>query len=207
MSKSAKDYLFETYLKEYGKHRDEIQNRIIVQNDMSKRVVFITGLVASLLATVFTISVKIFGGDDTSQNNIQLFYAVCIPILFLYGGLLKMTLANYIYQLCMIFVIARYWNWIVEKKVEPIIGRFTEAFLWDRIKEPPWRSGISNTVLKYFQCGFIYLLCFISLFGFLVALLWKPAGVLFNHKVNWSDRISISGFNTFLVLCDTPEGS
>ena len=146
---------------------------------MAQRGVNITVLAATLLATLFTFFMKDFGkmlNSLASQQNIQLFLAVCIPILFLHGILMQLTLATWIYQLSMMFRILRYWNWIVVKKIEPIIGKSGEAFLWDLLRDPPWDLALDKRVVKYFQPLSVYALCAFSLLGFPVFLFWKPPG-------------------------------
>ena len=71
------------------------------------------------------------------MHRTNLFVSVCIPVLLVHGVLTQFTLAAWIYQLSMMFQIVRYWNWIVEHKIEPIIGRKGDVYLWDRHPCPP----------------------------------------------------------------------
>lgn len=217
MAKSPKEYLFDTYMQEYGKHRDEIQNRINLQNGMAQRGVNITVLAATLLATLFTFFMKDYGkapGSAASQNNVHLFVAVCLPVLFVHAALIQLTLATWIYQLSMIFRILRYWNWIVVKKIDPIIGRPGDAFLWDLLHDPPWDLDLDKRLIKYFQPLFLYVLCAFSLLGFPIALLWDCPGRSFSI-VRWFGLIAfpVVGLTLFALaivhqnLVSTTEGS
>ena len=143
---------------------------------MAQRGINLTVLTATLLAMLFTFFMKDNGKalqGTTTQDNIHLFLCVCIPILFLYGVLLQLTVATWIYQLGMILRIARYWNWIVTEKIDHIIGRTRQTFLWDLIKDPPWERCVEKRLVRYFQPAFLYALCLFAFLGFPVALFWK----------------------------------
>ena len=180
MTKTSEEYLFETYMQEYCKHRDEMQNRINLQNGMAQRGINITVLAATLLATIFTFFMKDYGKPPTSSasyDNANLFVAVCLPVLFLHGVLVQLTLATWIYQLSMLFRILRYWNWIVVNKIEPIIGSSGDAFLWDLMPDPPWDLPLDKRWIKFFQPIFLYSLCAFSLTGFPISIFWDPPQV------------------------------
>lgn len=175
MGKTSEEYLFEIYIQEYSKHRDEIQNRINLQNGMAQRGLTITGLAATLLATLFTFFMKDTRSTNTPYNNTDLFVAVCLPVLFLHGVLIQLTLATWIYQLSRIFRMVCYWNWMVINKVEPLIGRSGDAFLWHRKPDPPWDLALDKHIVRYFQPLFLYSLCLFSFLGFPIVLLWKSS--------------------------------
>jgi len=178
MGKSSDEYLFETYMHEYDKHRDEIQNRIGLQNGMVQRGIYLTGLTITVLVTLFTFFMKDYSNDVSSQDaqkSITLFWAVCIPVLLTHRFLILLTIATWIYQLSMIFRIVRYWNWIVGTRLEPIIRRPRETFLWDRVQCPPWDMALDRFPIAYFQQIFLYLLSMFSFFSLLLALIWQPS--------------------------------
>lgn len=179
MAKSPDDCLFETYLQEYGKRRDEMENRTGLQNGMAQRGIYLTALTLTLLATLFTFFMKEHPKDLTSaeaQKSINLFWSVCIPVLLAHGFLILLTIATWIYQLSMMFRILRYWNWIVREKLEPMIHKSGEAFLWDRVEDPPWDLGLDRFPITYFQPLFLYALSLFSFAGYLIARFWEPPG-------------------------------
>lgn len=173
MNKSNKEYLFEIYMHEYENHRKEMQNRINLQNAMAQRGINITVLTATLLAGLFSFLMK--GSDNQLHTvNLNIFFSISIPLIFIYGLLIHLTLATWIYQLNMIFRILRYWNWIAKNKIDSLIGNVTKTFLWDRYANPPWEIDLEKGLIKYFQPLFLYVLCLLSFVGLLLLLFfWK----------------------------------
>jgi hypothetical protein len=167
MDKSQKEYLFYTYNQEYEKHRDEIQNRINLQNGTAQRGWNITVLAGTLLVAMFAYYQKDCGNDFCF--NVGLFCPVIPLVLFFHGVLILLTIANWIYQLSMIQMINRYWNWTVVNKIEPKIGIYGNAYLWSRLPKPPWSPDrLHDQVIRYFQPLFLYAQCIPSLIGLLI---------------------------------------
>ncbi len=173
MSKSSDDMLLEIYLEEYRKHRDEIQNRIKLQNGMAQQGIRVTALFGILLGILLSLPFGSFG----IELNKPLFILICIYVLLFHAMLMELTLANCIFQLGMIFQIVRYWNWIVIKKIYPMNEKSRDVFLWDIAKEPPWELPIDRHIRNY-QEAFIFALCLSSVPGFILSLFLKmPAKI------------------------------
>ena len=170
MEKTREKHLLDMYAQEYEKHRDEVQNRITIQNQMADRAINITVMLVSLLAVLFTFLLRDVG-ESSVEERVNLFISVCVPVLLIHGVLTQLTLAAWIYQLSMMFRIVRYWNWIVETKIEPMIGANGEAYLWDRQPEAPWDMSVDTKVVCYFQPLFIYGLCLLMLLT--LPLVWR----------------------------------
>ncbi|MFX0194574.1 MAG: hypothetical protein ACFFCW_00505 [Candidatus Hodarchaeota archaeon] len=187
MSRTPDEYIFDAYMQEYEKHRDEIQNRINLQNGMGQRGLNLTFLAATLLASLFTFFMSNYGKSQENmslQDKINFFRCIGIPILFLHGVLLQLTAANWIYQLNMIFRIVRYWNWIVVNKLNNIIGSKNQVYLWDLIKDPPWATLVEKRFVRYFQPAFLYALCLPAFLGFPLAFFWKDPTCMY-EVVRW----------------------
>jgi len=197
MDKTADQLLLAAYEQEYEKQRDEIQNRIGIQNNMAERAISITVLLGSVLAALFTFFMKDFDAKSFAQP-MDLFVSVCVPVLFAHGILVQFTLGAWIYQLSMMFRIVRYWNWMVERKVEPVIGKKGDVYLWDRHPNPPWDLPVDTRVVRYFQPLFVYGLCAVGLLGLPLAFWWHPQNAGF-----WSVRTFgiIASVGLILTLC------
>lgn len=193
MSKTNKEYLFDTYMNEYGNHRGEMQNRITLQNAMAQRGINITVLIVTVLAGLFSFLMKDTNNKLTTVN-LDFFFAVAIPLLIIYGILIQLTLATWIYQLSMIFRILRYWNWVARMKVDPLMGNIGRSFLWDRYENPPWEIELEKGIIKYFQPLFLYAICLISIVSlFIVLVFWDSPKNL--------EIIGVIGIISLFALC------
>ncbi len=168
-------------MQEYQTHRDEITNRINLQNSMAERGINLTVITVSLLAALFSFLLKDFGSPNAPAasdpqvlaRNLNLFVTVSIPILIVYGVLVQLTLAVWIYQLAMMFRMVRYWNWLTATSIDGLVGKTEGVFLWDRLANPPWTALVDKQVVKYFQALFVYVLCSLSIAGLVAAVVWK----------------------------------
>jgi hypothetical protein len=199
MDKTSDQLVLEAYEQEYEKQRDEIQNRIGIQNNMAERAISITVLLGSVLAALFTFFMKDFTAQSFTQR-MDLFVSVCVPVLFVHGTLAQFTLAAWIYQLSIMFRIVRYWNWMVENKVEPVIGTKGDVYLWDRHPNPPWDLAVDTKVVRYFQPLFVYGLCAVGLLGLPLACWWQPQEAGFWLVRSFGISVSIGLIVTLCVL-------
>lgn len=201
MKRTNQEILLEAYAQEYDKHRDEMQNRIGIQNGMAERAMSITVLLGSVLAGLFTFFMKDIDAPSAVHRT-DLFVSACIPLLVVHGVLTQFTLAAWIYQLSMVSRIVRYWNWMVEQKIEPIMGHHGEVYLWDRHPLPPWDTPVDVKVVRYFQPLFVYGLCSLGLLALPLCFWWSPQDPVFRlvRALGFAGAVALAVSLSFFAL-------
>ena len=177
--KESKEILLNIYAHEYEKIRDEINTRIGIQNQMAQRSLSVTAMMVSVLAVLFTFFMKDFNGPS-QHHSVNLFVSLSIFVLLAHGILTQLTLAAWIYQLSIMFRIDRYWNWVVETKIDPMIGEKKNAYLYGRDPNPPWDIPVDRKIVRYFQPLFVYSTCLFGLLIIPISLWWRPSEYYFN---------------------------
>jgi len=189
-------------MQEYQSLRAEAISRINLQNAMAERGVSLTVMTVTLLAALFSFLLKDFGSPDKPaaadpvqlDRNVRLFVSAAIPITVVYGVLVQLTLAAWIYQLSMGFRMVRYWNWMTANKIDDLVGSPKAVFLWDRVKNASWTTATDRRVVVYFQVIFLYVLCSLSIVALGVEIVWKAKA----HQFLYSGLIGAIGLG---ALC------
>jgi len=94
----GENYIFQVYMQEYGKHRDEILNCLSLQNGFVQRGINLTVLTSILLATSFSYLAKdfnIIAGHVSFKKRYTLFLNISIPTITVYGTLVLLLIQTH----------------------------------------------------------------------------------------------------------------
>lgn len=152
-SSSSKSSVLEIHTLEYSRLRDEIVERIKLQNTLIQHGITLAAAAAGLIVTLF----QFFQPEQMISISESKFVGVGLSISFVYGLLAQLLLWNWIYQLQMIFRISAY-VWYLRRRISSVINvDSNEILLWEAGRETdPWNTGFVKLPFTAMQPLVIY---------------------------------------------------
>jgi hypothetical protein len=188
MTDCQKRLIFDAFLKEYEKYRDEVTERISAQNSINQTGLVIVTSAAGGLATLYSLAFK---------QDVSTFLGLAIAVSAVCSLLLCLLLAFSVYQLRIIFRFARYFKCMAARVIDPLVGTPDLVFCFERdITTKPWILAIDQHELKPLQALFGYGLFGLSWLALLVLSVARYFCV--GQKADLSDTLFSGGG---LIVC------
>ena len=166
---NATRWRLDACLHHYGKLRDEIVQRIAIQDRLLYLGLWLTVVIAGSMAALY----KVFYGSAANEQAPSLltstpFLTLVIPMLVIFGLLVIALLYSWVYQVWMMFRMIAYLAWL-KRRVVPGLTSLLGAdllFGWDTCETgAEWRKRLERAPFMFGQIAPLLCIALLAIFS------------------------------------------